>query len=93
MGSTGLAGSITLSDPPYYRRIHDDIRARIASGDWPPGSKLPSTRELVEYYQHQLAYPNLSRLTVRRAVDMLIESGELRGQQGVGVFVAEGAPS
>lgn len=88
VGSARLAGSPTVSDPPYYRRIVDDLRARIGRGEWPPGGQLPSTRELVEHYRRFYDYPRLSTLTVRRAIEMLIESGEVRGQQGVGVFVA-----
>ena len=98
MESSGLAGSPIVSDPPFYRRIVDDVRRRITLGAdpqstdpdrWPPGTKLPSTRELVAHYREALNSPALSTLTVRRAVDLLIESGELRGQQGVGVFVAD----
>lgn len=74
---------------PYYRRVMDDIRARVARGEWPPGERLPSTAELVEYYQRALASPTLSRNPVRRAIETLIETGELRGQQGLGVFVAD----
>jgi len=86
--STGLPGSITLPEP-YYRRILADIRGRIAAGDWPPGSRLPSTRQLVMRYREQLGAPGLATATVRRAVDLMLEMGELEGQQGVGVFVAE----
>ena len=89
VGSARLAGSPSVSDPPYYRRIVDDLRARIARGEWGPGDRLPSTRELVEHYRRFYGYARLSTLTVRRAVEMLIESGELRGQQGVGVFVPD----
>lgn len=89
VGSASLAGSPTVSDPPYYRRIVDDIRARIARGEWPSGTKLPSTAELVLFYQGHFSSSTLSRITVRRAVDILIENGELRGQQGLGVFVAD----
>ena len=90
--STGLAGSVVMSDPPYYRRIVDDLRARMAAGEWPPGAQLPSTRELVEHYRRFYGYDRLSTLTVRRAIELLIESGELRGQQGVGVFRADSWP-
>lgn len=59
-----------------------DVRHRIAVGAYPPGSKLPSTRELADQYE-------TSPVTVRRAIDVLIELGELIGRQGVGVFVPE----
>jgi GntR family transcriptional regulator len=73
----------------FYRRIMIDIRARIAAGEWPPGSKLPSTAELVEFYRARLVSETLTSATVRHAVSLLIELGELRGQQGLGVFVPE----
>jgi Transcriptional regulators len=88
MGSSGLAGSATMSEP-FYRQILTDIRARIASGEWPPGGKLPSTRELMLYYRSKLNSPTLTHSTVRHAVSLLIEMGELRGQQGLGVFVVD----
>ena len=74
---------------PFHRRIRSDILARVASGEWPPGHRLPSTPRLVEFYRVELAAPDLAASTVRHAISLLIESGTLRGQQGVGVFVAE----
>ncbi|MEE6259354.1 winged helix-turn-helix domain-containing protein [Plantactinospora sonchi] len=68
---------------PHYRRIIADIRQRIASGEWPPGHKLPSTKALAEMYQVR------SSSTVRSAVTILLETGELYGHQGLGVFVAD----
>ena len=88
VGSAGLAGSVEMA-VPYYRRVMDDIRARIARGEWPPGERLPTTEELVEYYQHAFKLDSLSRQPVRRAVEALIESRELRGQQGKGVYVSD----
>lgn len=77
---------------PYHVRIRTDIRARIISGEWAPGSKLPSTRELVEQYREQLPAPQLAASTVRLAITLMIDSGELVGQQGLGVFVAGHPP-
>ncbi|MEU0549540.1 winged helix-turn-helix domain-containing protein [Micromonospora sp. NPDC005979] len=68
---------------PHYRRIIADIRRRIAGGEWPPGHKLPSTKELAELYNVG------SQSTVRQSITILIETGELYGHQGLGVFVAE----
>ncbi|MFI2712226.1 GntR family transcriptional regulator [Micromonospora sp. NPDC018662] len=69
---------------PLWRSIRDDLRARIKAGLLKPGEKIPTTRELMD--QH-----STSSATVRRAVDSMIESGELVGRQGLGVFVAETA--
>ena len=72
---------------PFYRRIIADIRSRVAAGEWPPGTRLPSTRELVARYRTLYDSPTLTHTTVRHAVSLLIEMGELRGQQGLGVYV------
>jgi len=75
---------------PYYRQIVADIRARVAAGEWPPGHKLPSTAELIEFYKVELDTATLAPSTLRHAIGLMIELGELRGQQGLGVFVADG---
>ncbi|XTZ15758.1 GntR family transcriptional regulator [Micromonospora echinospora] len=67
---------------PLWRSIRDDLRGKIRAGVHPPGSKLPAVRLLAEQY-------DTSHVTVRRALDTMIESGELVGRQGVGIFVAE----
>lgn len=82
VGSAGLAGSTDVPAVPFFRRIMDDIRAQIADGRLNPGQRLPSTRLLAEHY-------DVSPGTVRAAIDRLLDSGELTGHQGVGVFVAE----
>jgi DNA-binding GntR family transcriptional regulator len=75
---------------PFYRQIMTDIRARITAGEWPPGTKLPSTADLVDFYKLRLGSDTLTASTVRHAVSLLIEVGELRGQQGLGVYVPGG---
>ncbi|MEU1607170.1 GntR family transcriptional regulator [Micromonospora matsumotoense] len=67
---------------PLWRQIKDDLRAKIRAGIYPPGSKLPSVRLLAEEY-------DTSHMTVRRALDSMIELDELIGRMGIGVFVAE----
>lgn len=67
---------------PLWRQLRDDLRAKIRAGIYPPGGKLPSTRELADEYE-------TSHVTVRRAVDSMIERDELVGRTGIGVFVAE----
>lgn len=77
---------------PYYRRVIADIRARIASGEWPPGHKLPTNLELRDLYRVLFDSPTLANATVQQAITILKETNELRGQQGLGVFVA-GTPA
>ncbi|MEV4727057.1 MULTISPECIES: GntR family transcriptional regulator [Micromonospora] len=66
---------------PLWRQIRDDLRAKIKAGIYPPGSKLPSARLLAEEY-------DTSHVTIRRALDSMIELDELVGRAGIGVFVA-----
>ena len=50
--------------------ILDDMKAKILRGEYPVGSKLPSERELSEYY-------NVSRIPVREALKALSDMGIL----------------
>lgn len=68
-----------------YERIVADIRSKIHAGELRPGDRLPSTRELREQY-------GCSQVTVRTAILLLQAEGLLRGDQGVGVFVANPLP-
>ncbi|MEO3777272.1 GntR family transcriptional regulator [Micromonospora sp. B11E3] len=67
---------------PLWRRIRREIQAKITVGILKPGDKLPTTRELAAQY-------DTSGVTVRKAIDLLIEAGVLEGRQGVGVFVTD----
>lgn len=70
---------------PRYRKIMREIRERIATGVYAPGDKLPSTDELAKEYV-------TSAPTVRKAIGLLAEAGEIEGQAGVGVYVAQKQP-
>lgn len=69
---------------PDYQRIMDYVLERIATGEWPPGHKLPPPVELAT-----VITPSTSPQTVRRATDTLQDRGVLVGRQGKGVFVAD----
>ena len=66
---------------PMYLQIIDQIRLRIAVGDWRPGFKLPSIRELA-------VATRVSVITVKRAYQELEKEGVIVTQQGKGSFVA-----
>lgn len=70
---------------PPWRQIADALRARIASGDIPPGGRLPSTVELEQEWE-------VARETIRKAVNSLKEEGLVEGVQGMGIFVVESQP-
>jgi len=65
-----------------YQRIADDLRARISSGEYPPGSQLPTKAELRARYQ-------VAVNTVERAIDELRKAGIVETLQGAGMFVCE----
>ena len=67
---------------PMYLQIMEQIRARIAAGDWPPGKELPSIRALA-------AALNVSVITVKRAYLDLENEGVIVTRHGKGSFVAD----
>lgn len=69
---------------PMYLQIIEQIRHRIAVGDWPPGHELPSIRALA-------AATQVSVITVKRAYLELERSGVIVTRQGKGSFVADDA--
>jgi GntR family transcriptional regulator len=78
---TGLHISQTDARPMYLQ-IMEQIRARIAAGDWPPGKELPSIRALA-------AALNVSVITTKRAYLDLESEGVIVTRHGKGSFVAE----
>jgi DNA-binding FadR family transcriptional regulator len=68
--------STTLADQVITR-----IRAEIASGAWPVGSRIPTESELVDSL-------GVARNTVREAVRALAHNGLLDIRQGSGTYVA-----
>jgi GntR family transcriptional regulator len=64
-----------------YRSIADDLRARIEEGDLGAGRLLPSEAELSAEFR-------VSRVTVRRALEVLRDEGLVDSRQGFGWFVA-----
>lgn len=68
--------------PPTMDELIADILARIDRNEFPPGSQLPSGRELADHY-------GVSPATIQRATATLRRRGILVGRRGRGVFVAE----
>jgi GntR family transcriptional regulator len=64
---------------PRYLRIYSDLRQRITSGQWPPGSPLPSQRELADEF-------GVSIMTLRQAVQLLTDEGLIDTRHGSGTF-------
>ena len=72
---------------PRARRVYAVVRDRIARGDSPPGSRLPSHRELAAEF-------GVAPLTVRQVLGQLESEGLVSREVGRGTFVREqGGPS
>jgi GntR family transcriptional regulator len=79
-GTPGTGGARLPS-----RRIADDLRAAIESGELTAGQKLPSERELAARY-------GTARNTAREAFRLLETAGLVDIEHGSGVFVHRPAP-
>lgn len=69
------------SGVPLYMQLSSSIREKINTGLWKSGSKIPSEQKLSELY-------GVSRITLRKAVEDLVEDELLIKKQGKGTFVA-----
>lgn len=74
------------SSVPLYLQIQDLLLDRIRAGDYQPGEQVPSELEISS--QH-----SVSRMTARKALDMLVSRGILYRRKGKGTYVAENVVS
>ncbi|MGN9807306.1 GntR family transcriptional regulator [Micromonospora sp. L32] len=76
-------GQVNPNDPrPPYVQIADDLRRAVQNGEYEPGAKLPSGRELAKQY-------GVALMTVTNAIGLLRDEGLVESWQGRGVFVAD----
>jgi len=62
--------------------VFEQIKARLLDGSWPAGARLPSEAELTHSF-------NVSRVSVRSAVQRLRDLGIIITRQGSGSYVCE----
>lgn len=67
---------------PLYEQVRQDLLERINTGEWGPGDALPTEMSLIEAY-------GVSRVTMRRAISELVQSGYLFRRSGKGTFVRD----
>jgi GntR family transcriptional regulator len=63
-----------------YTKIEETIATEIAQGEYRPGDQLPTEDALLQRFQ-------VSRITVRRAIQNLVNRGLLEIRRGLGTFV------
>lgn len=73
------------TDRPIYRQIVDYACALILKGQWLPGEKIPSVRELA-------VGMGVNSHTVLKAFDELQQQGLITPRRGMGFFLADNAP-
>ena len=67
---------------PLYRRIADDLRAQIETGQLEPGAQLPPEEKLGGLFK-------APRNTIRDAIKFLISLGLVETRAGQGTFVLD----
>ncbi|MEC1825974.1 PLP-dependent aminotransferase family protein [Bacillus paralicheniformis] len=65
---------------PKYKQIIQFIKEKIANGEWPIGTKIPSQRSLAKHFA-------VNRSTVITALEELIADGLIEGRMGKGTIV------
>lgn len=72
---------VNTHDPlPRYYQVYVSLESRIRSGEFSPGDALPSERQLSQDY-------GVSRITVVKALDLLVRDNLIERQHGRGNFV------
>lgn len=73
-----------MADIPQYRKLYEILRGHIEKGVYKEGDLLPSENELC-------AVHNVTRPTVRHALDELVKNGYIKKHQGKGSIVMSGS--
>src|SRR5258707_1954883 len=71
-----------MSRLPLYERVESVLAGDIADGSLPPETQLPPEQGLIERFK-------VSRTTVRKAIQNLVERGLVEVRRGKGTFVTQ----
>jgi GntR family transcriptional regulator / MocR family aminotransferase len=74
-----------LASKPLRQQVYERLREAILGGQFPPGSRLPSSRVLASEM-------GVSRNTVLAAFEQLYAEGYIEGQHGSGTYIAQALP-
>ena len=67
---------------PLYQMIYNDLVEKIQSGQYKGGDRIPSEKELAEEF-------NVSRITSKKALEMMADKGLIDRAPGRGSFVKD----
>lgn len=77
-----MAGPLDKDLPvPLYHQLQAVLKAEIESGKWRPGEQIPTESQLAEDFR-------VSKITVRQALQELVDLGYIHREHGRGTFVA-----
>ncbi len=76
--------NVIIENIPIFARIAEGIKDHILMGDLKEGDQLPSTTQLSNEYDINIA-------TVNKGINVLVSEGVVFKKRGIGMFVAEGA--
>ncbi len=65
---------------PKYRKLYNELRIRLMSGEFAPGDLIPSENELKEQYK-------ITQPTVRHALNILVQEKLIKKHHGKGSIV------
>lgn len=65
---------------PLFAQLADELRKQIQEGRLKENEQIPTEKELIAMY-------NVSRITVRKAIEILSDEDLLTSKQGMGTFV------
>jgi len=71
---------------PKYEKAYRVILERLKTGRYPVGGRMPTEGELAAHF-------SVSRVTIRRALDMLVQDGYVESRQGSGYRVIALSPA
>ena len=77
-GDASMNDNIPL---PLYYKVKEDLKKKVEDNFYIIGESLPSEKGLMDIY-------NVSRTTIRQAVDLLVNEGFLERRRGLGTFAA-----
>jgi len=67
---------------PLYQQVYDIWKRKIETGELKPGDRIPTERELCELH-------GVSQITVRQAIQMLVQEGVVIRRPRTGTRVAQ----
>ncbi len=70
---------------PKYQAVHNEILTRLLAGHYSIGTRLPTEELLSKTF-------DVSRVTIRKALELLVRAGYLTAKQGSGYVVATLSP-